>query len=99
MTRQSAWSKRAGCEDGTQIDLIIERRDHDVNMCEIRFYSGEFASTKEYHKVLVNRRSLLEAEIPKTSVVQSTLITTYGLTYNEYSGDFDRVITLDDLFR
>lgn len=31
-------------------------------------------------------------------VVHSTLITTYGLKYNEYSSDFDNVITLDDLF-
>ena len=34
----------------------------------------------------------------KTSI-QNTLITTYGLQYNEYSGDFGHVITLDDLFK
>ena len=33
-TNQSAWSKRKGEETGTQIDMIIERKDNIVNMCE-----------------------------------------------------------------
>jgi hypothetical protein len=37
--------------------------------------------------------------IPKKSVVHGTLITTYGLTYNEYSGDFINTITMEDLFK
>lgn len=36
--------------------------------------------------------------IPKRKSIHSTLITTYGLTQNEYSGDFQQVITLDALF-
>lgn len=98
VTKQSAWSKMQGDKNGTQIDLLIERKDNVVNMCEMKFYNKEFTSNKEYHKVLVNRQEILENEIPKGMVVHSTLITTYGLKYNEYSSDFDNVITLDDLF-
>ena len=98
ITKQAAWSKRADDKDGTQIDMLIERNDHVVNMCEMKFYNKEFSVDKKYHAILTNRQGLLEEYIPKGSVVHSTLITTYGLKYNEYSGDFDNVITLDDLF-
>ena len=69
-----------------------------VNMCEIKFYSDEFAVDKEYHLILEQRKKLLREIIPIKSVVHSTLITTYGLKHNEYSGDFVSVIKIDDLF-
>ena len=98
-TSESLWSKRGG-EDtaGTQIDLIIDRKDRVVNMCEIKFYNDEFAVNKDYHLTLTRRRNLLLEIIPKRSTVHNTLITTYGLKHNEYYGDFIRVITMDDLF-
>lgn len=96
---QSAWSKRADDEEGTQIDLIIERKDNVVNMCEIKFYGKEFVVNKAYDKVLRNRQELLENVVGKKNVIHNTLITTFGLKYNEYSGIFDNVITLEDLFK
>ena len=41
----------------------------------------------------------LETQLPKGMIVHNTLIMTYGLKYNEYSGDFDSVITLEELSR
>jgi len=99
VTEESLWSKRGDdSTDGTQIDLIIDRKDHVINMCEIKFYSDEFVVDKAYHLVLERRKKLLREVIPVKSVVHSTLITTYGLKRNEYSGDFVSVITVDDLF-
>ena len=99
VTEESLWSKRGDeTSDGTQIDLIIDRKDHVVNMCEIKFYSDEFAVDKEYHLVLERRKKLLREIISAKSVVHSTLITTYGLRRNEYNGDFVSVIKMDDLF-
>lgn len=57
-TTQSAWSKRKNDETATQIDMIIERKDNIVNMCEIKFYGTEFAVDKSYDKVLRNRVTL-----------------------------------------
>lgn len=101
ITTHSAWSKRPDetGEKGSQIDLLISRNDNVVNMCEMKFYSEEFSVNKDYHETLVKRQSLLSTMIPKKSVVHGTLITTYGLTYNEYSGDFINTITMDDLFK
>ena len=98
-SEESAWSKKPDDTDGTQIDLIIERKDNIVNMCEMKFYSNEFSIDKDYHKVLVNREELLARELSPKMMIHKTLITTVGLKYNEYSSDFDNVITLDDLFK
>ena len=98
-TRQSVWIKRPEDEkEGTQVDLIIDRNDGIVNMCEIKYYSSLFSVDKRYHEVLMKREGLVEESVKKGRAVHSTLITTYGLKYNEYSGDFDNVITMDDLF-
>jgi len=98
-SKQSVWIKRPEDEkEGTQVDLIIDRNDGVVNMCEIKYYNSHFSVDKRYHEVLMKREGLVEESIKKGRAVHSTLITTYGLKYNEYSGDFDNVVTMDDLF-
>ena len=97
-TKHSAWSKNDDEGDGLQIDLIIERNDNIVNMCEIKFYSDEFEVNKKYDLILRNRQTILAKYIPKKCAIHSTLITTYGIKNNEYKWDFENVITLDDLF-
>lgn len=99
-TEESLWSKHGDEETkGTQIDLIIKRKDNVVNMCEIKFYNNLFAVNKDYHFVLEDRKELLKPLIPKRAVVHSTLITTYGLKKNEYFDDFISTVLMDDLFR
>ena len=68
-------------------------------MCEMKFYSTEFTVDKKYNGVLCNRQGLLEKEISSKMVIHNVLITTTGLKYNEYSGIFDNVITLEELFK
>ena len=98
-SKQSAWiSPGDGKQTGTQIDLIIERRDNVFNMCEIKFYNKSFSVSKSYYEKVLGRIELLGEMIPSNATVHSTLITTSGLTRNEYSGAFVKVITLDDLF-
>lgn len=99
VTEMSAWTRRGDdLADGLQIDLLLKRNDHIVNMCEMKFYNEEFSVDKSYHKTLVHRENLLQKKLPKRMVVHSTLVTTEGLRYNEYSGIFQKVVTLDDLF-
>lgn len=96
---QSAWTlKGDGQHDGAQVDLLIDRADHIVNMCEMKFYSDDFAVDKAYYRKLQSRRQLLSEQLPRKTAIHQTLVTTYGLAYNEYSGIFQNVIVLDDLF-
>ena len=98
-TKQSSWALRGDDEkEGTQTDLIIERADHIVNMCEMKFYGEDFSVNKSYFQKLNTREKLLTEHIGKREKVHPALVTTYGLKYNEYSGFFQRVVTMDDLF-
>ena len=94
-TKQSAWS---AYDEGTQIDLIIERKDNIVNMCEIKFYSDDFIVDKKYDMLFRERALILSKYIPKKCGIHNTLITTYGIKNNEYRWSFNNVITMDDLF-
>lgn len=99
-TNETLWSKKGSEEvSGTQIDLIIERKDNIVNMCEVKFCNDEFAVNRDYHFTLVRRKNLLLEKVPKRAAIHNTLITTYGLKQNEYYSDFVQTITLDDLFK
>lgn len=97
-TKESAWNKHDGEDEGTQIDLIIERKDNVVNMCEIKFYGNEFTVDKQYDLVLRNRVSALSKLIGPKCTIQNTLISTFGVKANQYAWTFDNVITLRDLF-
>lgn len=99
ISRESAWSKRSDDAEGTQIDLLIERNDNVVNSCEIKFYGEEFTVNKQYYMALLRRQSLLQECISKKFTIHNTLITTFGLKRNEYSGIFVNVITMEDLFK
>ena len=98
ITSESAWTKKADDEDGMQIDMLISRKDNAINLCEIKFYSDEFIVTKEYFRTIQRRIELLYTKISHKTSVYSTLIRTYGLKSNEYSGAFIKVVTFDDLF-
>ncbi|MBQ8094840.1 MAG: AAA family ATPase [Clostridia bacterium] len=99
-TDESLWSKKGtDDEEGTQIDLIIERKDNVVNMCEAKFYSDEFVADKDCHFALARRERLLREIVPKKASIHNTLITTFGLKPVGYFSDFVNTITLDDLFR
>ncbi|MBO4395749.1 MAG: AAA family ATPase [Eubacterium sp.] len=98
ITRQSAWSKRSDDEEGVQIDLLIDRNDNVINMCEIKFYSDDFTVDKDYYRVMLRRQDILLKMVSKTTAIHSTLITTFGLKHNEYSGVFTNAITLEELF-
>ncbi len=98
-TTESLWSKRGDeTARGTQIDLIIARKDNVVNMCEMKFYNDEFEVDKDYHLVLENRKMLLREKISRKATIHNTLITTYGLKKRGYWSDFVRIVTIDQLF-
>ena len=98
ISSSSAWSKKGGDEDGAQIDLLIQRNDNVINMCEIKFTSDDFTVDKNYYRVLLSRPNQIRKLVsPKISIL-STLITTFGLKQNEYSSAFTNVVTMDDLF-
>ena len=98
ISSHSAWSKKSDDEDGTQIDLLIHRNDNVINMCELKFISEDFVVDKQYYRTLLSRPEQIQRMVSPKKSILSTLITTFGLKKNEYSGAFSDVVTLDELF-
>ena len=103
LTEQSSWfvEKRSLDDDsltGAQIDLLIDRRDKAINVCEAKFYSGEFSIDKEYALKLRNKISTFKSTTKTHKAIVPTMITTYGVKHNTYSGSIQQEVILDDLF-
>ncbi|MFI4937391.1 MAG: ATP-binding protein [Candidatus Berkiellales bacterium] len=100
-TSHSQWSyiPQDNTEDGAQIDLIIDRADNCINLCEIKFCQGEFNITKEYAKKLLNKKEIFREQTKTKKTIFITMITPYGVKKNQhYIGLVDNELTLDDLF-
>ncbi len=95
-TEISSWQH---FEKGVQIDLLIDRRDHVVSLCEIKFSKDPFTITKAYRAELEKKIYIFRSETKTSKSVFLTLITTVGLEENKYSlGFVQNVITMRDLF-
>lgn len=93
----SAWRSKQP-EQNTQIDLVIERADHNINLCEMKFSSGMYAIDKGYEQKLRERMSIFLAETMTRCSTRITLVTTYGVLQNKHSGIVNDEVLLDDLF-
>lgn len=83
----------------SQIDLVIDRKDNIVNLCEMKFYGDEYLLNKEDYFKLMRKAKSLSSFINKKQVIRNILITSFGLRINDYSSSYQDVITIDDLFR
>lgn len=83
---------------GTQIDLVIDRRDETVNLCEANFSLEPFAITEDYAKRLNARKETFRAVTGTRKSLHTTLITTYGVRRNKHSQIVQKEVVLDDLF-
>lgn len=84
---------------GSQTDLLIVRRDRVINVCEMKFSASEYALTKKDDEAMRNRINDIQLSTHTSFALHPTLVTTYGLRTNKYSGSIQSVITADDLFR
>ena len=99
MTRESSWSFEGDNENpGMQIELIIDRDDRVINVCEIKFSRREYSVTGGYARKIEERIDKVREHFQVKGSIISVLITTYGLKSNEFSGRFPKVITMEDLF-
>ena len=84
---------------GAQIDMLIDRKDGIVNLCEIKYSRGEYAISKDEHEKLLNRVAAFERCCGREKSVHLTMVTTCGLAHNTYWNDVQSEVTLDDLFK
>ena len=96
-TLACSW-RSASSSPGAQIDLLIDRKDDTINVCEIKYSKEEFEVTKEYESKLQQKMLSFTKETNTKKSLMLTLITTYGLKHNPYSDCVQSEVVLDDLF-
>lgn len=96
----SAWFSKGEGDNkrGAQIDLLIDRRDRVINICEMKFSINEFTIDKEYDQSLRNKIQVFKEETGTRKALHLTMITTYGVKRNMYSNSVQSQVLLDDLF-
>ena len=82
---------------GAQIDLLIQRADHVVNICEMKWTDGMFAIDKSYSTQLATKASVFRAVTKCRQAIHLTLVTTQGVMQNKYSGILQSEVTLKQL--
>ncbi len=84
---------------GIQIDLLIDRNDHVINLFELKFYNAEFSISKAYAKELRTKMAVFKENTQTKKQLFYTLLTTFGLTANENSiGLINQILTMEILF-
>lgn len=97
-TQVFSWTGLSRDKEKAQIDLIIKRADRVVNICEMKFYDGEYVMKKKDYDEMVRRVHLFKEANNIKGAVHPVLVTSYGLKPNQYSGYFQNCVTLRDLF-
>ncbi len=87
-------------EKGFQIDLLIERNDNVINICEMKFYADEFIISSDYAKNLRTKKEGLKTVTGTNKMIHITFITTYGVFENQKKTDLvDNDFMLDIFFK
>lgn len=98
-TRESSWIVPGSkTERGMQIDLVIDRDDRKICLCEMKFSQGKFSVWRDYAEKLQGRIQRTMEFTGNSKPVISVLVTTYGIERNEYSNRFQKVVTMEELF-
>jgi len=108
-TWQSSWrsedygkgrgkGERADDVKGAQIDLLIERKDDVINICEMKWSDGQFAIDSQCASGLIDKREAFLRETGTKKAIHITMITVRGVKHNSYYNEIQSEVTADDLF-
>ena len=95
-TNYSVWRSRSDA-GGAQIDLVIDRADRVINLCEIKFANGPFTINRAYDLALRRKIEAFRNETKTKKALHLTMITTYGVSPGKYTGIVQSEINMDEL--
>jgi AAA+ ATPase superfamily predicted ATPase len=96
-TLACSW-RSSSANKSSQIDLLIDRNDDVINVCEIKYYKSKFDIDDLYAEHLRERTALFQRITKTNKALWLTFITTYGLAESANSGEVQNVVVADDLF-
>lgn len=95
----SAWRSTTGDDNaGAQVDLVIERADRIIHLCEFKFSIEPYSITADYDKKLRTRMAIFRNATSTRKSLVTTFVTTYGVLPGRHSGIVHSQVTMDDLF-
>ena len=98
-TNASAWRMLGdGERRGVQIDLVIDRADRVINLCEMKFSEAPYVVSKEYEDKLRERMAMFREATKTRKSLAMTMVTTYGVLRGIHSGVVQNEVLMDDLF-
>jgi len=99
-TKVCSW--RASADDelgaGAQIDMLIDRADNVINICEMKFSDSKYIITKDDSDSLKWKRQRFAATTRTKKSIHLTMVTFDGIASNKYSGEIQSEVTAADLF-
>ncbi|MDR1189739.1 MAG: hypothetical protein LBK95_20180 [Bifidobacteriaceae bacterium] len=98
ITHASGWrSERSS--PGAQIDLVIDRADNVINLCEIKYAPGPYLVSKSLDQAMRRRRSVFMDETGTRKAVHLTLVTPFGVRRNQYSDALQSQVSMEPVIR
>ena len=86
-------------EEHAQIDLLIDRNDKTINLCEMKYADGDYSINKSDDEDFRTKTKVFREATKTRKSLMFTLVTTSGLKRNKYSSRVQKLITFSDLFR
>ena len=94
----ATWAGSTG-EKGAQIDLLIDRRDHVINLCECKFSLDAFSISKSYAETIKSKIAVFREASSTKKAIQTVFISSYGVARNAYSDMLvQHQVLMNDLF-
>ncbi|MBR3648285.1 MAG: ATP-binding protein [Paludibacteraceae bacterium] len=93
-SEQCAWN----C-DGAQIDMIIDRADKVINLCEMKFSNTQYEISGDYALWLKERREIFRQSTGTNKTLHLTLVSPYGVKPGKNSFVIQNTVEMDDLFK
>ena len=95
---QGSWIEK-NKKNNAQIDLLIDRDDNIINICEMKFYNTGFILDKKYANEIAKKVDAFSLSTKTKKNVFITFITSYGLISNKYSKQHvQSELTINHLF-
>ncbi len=96
-SNEYAWRSKTS-KPAAQIDLLIDRKDGIINICEMKYSDKEFVIDADVEADLVHKREVFREEVNPDKALHLTLVSVSGVKDNKYKGVVSSVITAGDFF-